>query len=714
MVTGHLLSEELADVEIPARNSQSVGASRALLQLMQLARRAEIPNDSSELAGIVSPAVLRSLMSALHYRDVATVRHSRRVAMISTGIARVLGWEGRDLKLLEVASLVHDIGKIGVPDNILFKPGKLNQEEQELMELHYNIGVDVLQATQVDRDVIEIVSQSQRHNGESVDVARQSRSEPHQGARILAVADAYDSLSTDQVYRDGMPYRKILLILMDAAGARFDGNIVCTLARWIETEGVPFTEGNADFGAVAPSSAPVQPEETLEANSLCQVFSYLYMLESLYDAFYLVDSDMRLIIWNRGAEKLLKRSAWDMLGKVWSSRLIPYADRSDQPLADEAYPMKRVAASERATIENLHLLNPEGSSTEVELQTVPLLGETGGLQGVAEIFRDSSRPSHRPQEYRDLKLAASRDPLTNLSNRGELETQLALMVSDYASQSDPEPFSVMFLDVDFFKSINDTHGHTVGDAVLVDVARHLQQETYSGELVARYGGEEFVVLCPETRMDDVIKRAERIRSSLGRTPVGNESHLKVTASFGVTEIEPGDSVESVLSRADMAIYQAKEDGRDKTRSLTHADQLLGKKQPEAEPVEVDPFVYNAAFTACIGADMIAYKLGGFVNDLDATLVEVAPKRAVIRLGKKSLFPMWGMTDDRRPVELEIEFGDERVSPIPSRRSTIPQVAIHASIRPLGWIRKSDIFQKRARRVMKFIREYFAAQSQDTL
>ena len=527
-------------------------------------------------------------------------------------------------------------------------------------------------------------------------------------------ASLKSALSTDQVYRDGMPYREILRILMDAAGTRFDGNIVCTLARWIENEGVPFTEGNADFGAIAPSSAPVQPEETLEANSLCQVFSYLYMLESLYDAFYLVDSDMRLIIWNRGAEKLLKRSAWDMLGKVWSSRLIPYADRSDQPLADEAYPMKRVAANERATIENLHLLNPEGPSTEVELQTVPLLGETGGLQGVAEIFRDSSRPSRRPQEYRDLKLAASRDPLTNLSNRGELETQLALMVSDFASQSDPEPFSVMFLDVDFFKSINDTHGHTVGDAVLVDVARHLQQETYSGELVARYGGEEFVVLCPETRMDDVIKRAERIRSSLGRTPMGNESHLKVTASFGVTEIEPGDSVESVLSRADMALYQAKEDGRDRTRSLTHADQLLGKEQPEAEPAEVDPFVYSAAFTACIGADMIAYKLGGFVNDLDATLVEVAPKRAVIRLGKKSLFPMWGMTDDRRPVELEIEFGDERTSPIPSRRSTIPQVAIHASIRPLGWIRKSDIFQKRARRVMKFLREYFAAQSQDTL
>jgi putative nucleotidyltransferase with HDIG domain len=97
-------------------------------------------------------------MSALHYRDVATVRHSRRVAVISVGIARVLGWEGRDLKLLEVASLVHDIGKIGVPDNILFKPGKLNQEEQELMELHYNIGVDVLQASRCHRDCQPVAS----------------------------------------------------------------------------------------------------------------------------------------------------------------------------------------------------------------------------------------------------------------------------------------------------------------------------------------------------------------------------------------------------------------------------------------------------------------------------------------------------------------------------------------------------------------------------
>jgi diguanylate cyclase (GGDEF)-like protein/putative nucleotidyltransferase with HDIG domain len=577
MVTDHLLSDQPADVAVPAHNNRSTGASRSLLKLMQLARRAETSNDSDVLSGIVSPNVLRSLMSALHYHDVATVRHSRRVAVISVGIARVLGWEGRDLKLLEVASLVHDIGKIGVPDNILFKPGKLNQEEQELMELHYNIGVDVLQATQVDRDVIEIVSQSHRHLDAGVDVARQSRAEPNQGARILAVADAYDSLSTDQVYRDGMPHREILRILTDAAGTRFDGNIVCTLARCIETEGVPFAEGHADFGPTAPSSAPVQPEETLEANSLCQVFSYLYMLESLYDAFYLVDSDLRFIIWNRGAEKLLKRSAWDMLGKVWSSELIPYADRTDQPLAESDYPMQTVVASERAVIDTLHLPNPEGRPTEVELQSVPLLGETGGLQGVAEIFRDASRPSRRPQEYRDLKLAASRDPLTNLANRGELETQLALMVSDFASQTRSEPFSLIFLDVDFFKSINDTHGHTVGDAVLTDVARHLQQETYSGELVARYGGEEFVILCPETGREDVFKRAERLRDSLRRTPVGNEANLKVTASFGVTEVEPGDSVESVLHRADTALYQAKEDGRNRTRSLTNAEESRGQE-----------------------------------------------------------------------------------------------------------------------------------------
>src|SRR5690606_29385031 len=95
------------------------------------------------------------------------------------------------------------------------------------------------------------------------------------------------------------------------------------------------------------------------------------------------------------------------------------------------------------------------------------------------------------------------------------------------------------------------------------------------------------------------------------------------------------------------------------------------------------------------------------NDHHAKLMEVAPRRAVLRLGRGGLLPFWGNADERRPVEIEIEFGEEASGHV-RRRSGSPEVPVEVRIRPLGWIRSSDVFQSRARRVIKLLRAYFAA------
>ncbi|OYW17529.1 MAG: hypothetical protein B7Z55_12345, partial [Planctomycetales bacterium 12-60-4] len=144
-------------------------SSRNLSLLMRLARVAETDRHEAGgeelLDGIINRNILRSLLTTLHHRDLATTRHSRRTALLAVALAEHLGWEGRSLKLLEVAALLHDIGKIGVPDHILFKPSRLSADELELIALHYNIGLDVLQACRVDRTVLEIVGQAQARYG---------------------------------------------------------------------------------------------------------------------------------------------------------------------------------------------------------------------------------------------------------------------------------------------------------------------------------------------------------------------------------------------------------------------------------------------------------------------------------------------------------------------------------------------------------------------
>ena len=711
MVTSSLVSDELLLPEVSAQSSHPMDSSRVLLGLMALSRQAEAEGPETDtLEGIISKCVLRKLLSALHFRDVATVRHARHAAILSVGIAEYLGWEGRDLKLLEIAALLHDIGKIGVPDNVLFKPGQLSPDEAELMALHHNIGVDVLQACRVDSEVLEIVVQSHSHYNGATEDYRQIGSEMHQGARLLAVADAYDSLATDQVYRAGKPHDEIMKVLMDSAGTQFDGNIICALSRWVERDGLPFGGDAPETATNAPARGPAHTEDTLEASSLCHIFSYLYLLESLYDGFCLVDSDLRFVVWNRGAERLLGHPSQQMLRQVWTSRLLGHADQYGDPLPDREQPLHDVIATGRPSTSNLQLQHRDGKWVPVELQSVPLILQDGTLRGVAQIIRDVSRTYRRPQEYRELKLAASRDALTSVANRGELETQLTMMLAEFSQQPDGEPFSVIFVDVDHFKSINDSCGHTVGDRALVDMARLLQHETYSGELVARYGGEEFVVLCPGTQLDQAEKKAERLRLAVSNACIAELIDTQVTISLGVAEIEPGDSVESVLRRADKALYRAKESGRNQTCSLTSASLLAGEattKQENEEPS--DPFLFTATFAACIAADMVVYKLGGFVTDSKAKLVEVTPKRAVIRVGARGLLGFWGGTDERRPVELQIEFGEEQPSETTGRRGASHPVEVKVRIRPLGRIRDPEIFRERAKRVMKLLRSFFVAE-----
>ena len=514
MVT--VLKNEPASPSRKESGGHRMDSSHLLRALLMFARSGsdEESGNVQSLGGVISVSVLRSLLSSLHHRDAATVRHSRRVAKLVVGMAHYLGWDGPQQKVLEVAALLHDIGKIGVPDNILFKPGKLNPDEADMMALHYRVGLDVLQACKVDQQVLDMI----RYSYSYVDIASESCTaaclHSHQGSRILAVADAYDSLSTDQVYRPAKPHNEVMRVLQEASGTRFDGNVVSALLRWIDGNGLP-AAGEQEIATPAASTAGnLNPEEAAEITTIGNIFSYLFVLESLYDGFYLVDGGMRFCIWNRGCEKIFGKSAADILGTLWSSEAVSYNNAKGKQLPDAANPTHRVITEAKPLTSTVFVKSPEGETIEVEVQSLPLFDPQARLQGVAEIIRGLGHTKHHPREYRELKLAASRDALTSVANRRELESKLAGLFLHYTKSSDVEPFSVIFLDIDFFKNINDTFGHTVGDDVLIDLAKLLQQEMYSGEIVGRYGGEEFVILCPQTNLKQALSRAERLRSAL--------------------------------------------------------------------------------------------------------------------------------------------------------------------------------------------------------
>jgi diguanylate cyclase (GGDEF)-like protein len=167
--------------------------------------------------------------------------------------------------------------------------------------------------------------------------------------------------------------------------------------------------------------------------------------------------------------------------------------------------------------------------------------------------------------HQSLHRLATQDPLTGLLNRRGMQT---LLQSEWMrGKRYSAPFSVISLDVDHFKRVNDEHGHDGGDRVLVAVAAMLRQHVRETDHVARMGGEEFLVLMPGTRAEvEGVALATRLREALSRTPIAADTgaRIPVTASWGVSGILPQDeSADDVLRRADEALYQGKRSGRDK-------------------------------------------------------------------------------------------------------------------------------------------------------
>ncbi len=688
-----------------------VGAYRGLVNLLRLGLTDDgetLRDPAATLEGIIPRHVLRRLLAALQFRDPGTIRHGRRVAILAVALAEHLGWEGRQLKVLEVSALLHDIGKIGVPDTILYKPAKLSEDELELMSLHYGIVLDVLQACRVDREVLQIVCQSQVVcNG--VDALKSLNYAPHLGARILAVADAYESLSGARTYRGSRHHDEIMDILKEGIGRKFDGNIVTALSRYVNLRGLPFADHVEELDDTLRRHGPESIDDLHDVNELCHIFSNLYILESLYDGFFILDADYRVRCWNRGVETMLGYPLLDMYGQPWSSRLMTDGSEAheDGQSYESAPLMEQALQAGQPVVAQMVMTRTDGRKLDVEAQAIPLFDDQGRLLGVLQILRDLTRSGRRRSgEIAELKLAASRDALTSLSNRGELESQLSTLVIDY-SRDQTRPFCIIFADADHFKNINDTHGHGVGDQVLIDLARLLEQETYSGELVGRYGGEEFVILCPDTALEEGVRRAERIRHAIELSHVGGIKSLRVTSSFGVSQSEPGDTVEKVLRRADQALYKAKHSGRNRTCSMMVNEKSQAQTSEAAATAPTDAeFTFETSFSANVPNDLIVYKLSGFIHDHDAHLVEVTTARVVLRAGQTGLFGFWGSQPKHQPVEIEMNFDDRAAKPVSGRKAA-PMANFQVRVKPQGWILKSDIFKHRAFLIAQELKHYFA-------
>lgn len=196
----------------------------------------------------------------------------------------------------------------------------------------------------------------------------------------------------------------------------------------------------------------------------------------------------------------------------------------------------------------------DGSVMTGELQVIPHVDADGKVVEILGVSRDVSE---RKQFEAELTRLAVTDPLTGLWNRRQTTELLSADLAQ--AQRGGQALTLLMIDVDHFKSINDTHGHQAGDRVLIEVARRLSENVRGTDVLARWGGEEFIVLLRFCGLRDGLVAANKLRQRIADTPF--ENLLSVSVSIGAAELQPDEDLTSWLSRADAALYEAKRSGR---------------------------------------------------------------------------------------------------------------------------------------------------------
>ena len=665
-----------------------------------------------------------SLFVALRCKHPASAGHSLRVALRASAWADALQLDSAARDIIEVAALLHDIGVIGVPDDILHKPNALTPEEAALMSRARPMSLAILQQSCNTPDLLALVENvGAWYDGSLAEFVRKGVDIPL-GARMITIVEAFDAMTTDHVYRPARSDERALAELFECAGTQFDPELVERFAQFHAAGPQRWQHATAQRWLRSLDPALVDTFWTLnlapplaEAKTGDALFQ-AKLLDNMYDAVLFIDASGAVTLWNRGAERLTGIPANSIRERPWSPEMLMMSDERGHTINEADCPVNCAIRSGVQSLRRLTICGRSGRSVAVDTHAIPVLKPDGASLGAILLFHDASSEISLEQRCQSLHEKATKDPLTQVANRAEFDRVHEMFVA--AHQQQQVPCSLIMCDLDRFKSVNDTYGHQAGDDAIQSLATLLKSMCRPGDLVARYGGEEFVILCADCDNAAAARRAEQFRKALCQIPQPKMDGRTISASFGVTEVQPGDTPATMLRRADRALLMAKDNGRNQVVQLgggptdEPAEEKRGFFWPfqSAKPKEL----LEQTLVTPVPVKIAVEKLRGFIADHQATILQIDGNHVQLRIEEKRASGLRRLTDRPVTFEMQIAFEEHRQrkdEDAADMNSGVARTRIRValSVRKNRDRRRDDVFA-RARDMLASFRSYLMASEEE--
>ncbi|RKZ10470.1 sensor domain-containing diguanylate cyclase [Candidatus Fermentibacteria bacterium] len=292
-----------------------------------------------------------------------------------------------------------------------------------------------------------------------------------------------------------------------------------------------------------------------------EIDSFERIIDNLYDGLYFVNRDRVITYWNKAAEQISGFTAEEVVGKSCSDHILTHVDSDGNSYCTgTCCPLDATILDGKPRKIELYIHHKNGHRVPVSIRVSTLTDKDGNIIGGIELFTKIKDQAANELRVIELEKLALLDSLTQLPNRSFIEREIQNRLEQHKRYN--SAFGILFIDIDYFKSINDIHGHIAGDDILKFISNTFIANARPFDLYGRWGGEEFIGIIHNVNINDLELIGNRLRSLIKSSYIIHEERrLFVTVSIGATLIKDNDTIESLLKRADALMYKSKAAGR---------------------------------------------------------------------------------------------------------------------------------------------------------